>query len=437
MSAFDEFPATRLKALRSALLEWYARCGRPLPWRATRDPYRIWLSEVMLQQTTVVAVVPYFERFLARFPDVRALAAAPLDEVLRLWEGLGYYSRARNLHAAARAVVDRHAGEFPRDVAALEGLPGVGRYTAGAVASFAFDVAAPIVEANTQRLYARLLGYDGDLQTATGRRLLWSFAERIAAHATPGTINQATMELGSRVCAPQARCEECPLSRWCRAFRDGRQHEIPRAKVRPEITAVREQVIAVYRQATVPTPSPRALATGERATRRTTKRLSRESPPPAIPDWARSEFLLLRQPEGGRFAGLWDFVRVAALDDPPPDTPRRTTSGGRRRAPEPKLDAMKPDPVEAATALVAERVVRQVGLAVGIRIARPSHCGVIRHSITRYRITLDCYLAEHEGGTINSARYPEHAWVALPDLAHHPLSTTGRRLADQLCAAAK
>src|SRR5690606_11734229 len=150
------------RSFRRRLVAWYVKNGRKLPWRATRDPYPIWISEVMLQQTTVTAVVPYFERFLARFPNVESLAAADEHEVFRVWEGLGYYSRARNLHTAAKAIVAERNGRFPTAVADLIALPGIGRYTAGAIASFAFDTPAPIVEANTLRLYCRLIGYTGD-----------------------------------------------------------------------------------------------------------------------------------------------------------------------------------------------------------------------------------------------------------------------------------
>lgn len=153
---------SRMTRLRRNLSRWYAANGRELPWRATHDPYRIWISEIMLQQTTVAAVIPYFERFLEQFPTVEVLAAADENEVLRMWEGLGYYSRARNIHRTARQLVAERKGTFPHDAVELQQLPGIGRYTAGAIASFAFDERAPIVEANTLRLYSRLLGYDGD-----------------------------------------------------------------------------------------------------------------------------------------------------------------------------------------------------------------------------------------------------------------------------------
>lgn len=225
------------RKFQKQLLDWYEAHGRPLPWRQSHDPYSIWISEIMLQQTTVAAVIPYFERFMARFPTVQALASAPEADVLKHWEGLGYYSRARNLHKAAQLLVERHGGAFPRDVEQLLALPGIGRYTAGAIASFAFDLPAPIVEANTQRLYARLTGYDGELKSAAGQKVLWGFAEEIVDCKTPGLINQAVMELGSLVCRPlNPACDNCPVAAHCVAYRESRQHEIPRAGARLVIT---------------------------------------------------------------------------------------------------------------------------------------------------------------------------------------------------------
>ena len=235
----------------------------------------------MLQQTTVAAVVPYFERFLARFPNVHDLAAADESEVLKLWEGLGYYSRARNIHKAAKTVVDQHGGIFPNDVAALQDLPGIGRYTAGAIASFAFDQRAPIVEANTLRLYSRLLGFDGDPRSTEGQQRLWSFAEAILPKSRPGRFNQALMELGASVCSPKLPdCEQCPVSGFCGAFRDQTQATIPRLAKRVEITAVTEASVAVRRN---------------------------------------KSYLLRRRSPGERWAGLWDFVRfeLSAIDDIP------------------------------------------------------------------------------------------------------------------------
>jgi A/G-specific adenine glycosylase len=263
--------------MRRKLIAWYERCGRDLPWRRTRDPYRVWISEIMLQQTTVKAVVGYYERFFEAFPSLDSLAEAQEERVLRLWEGLGYYSRARNIHRAARELVGERRGQFPDDVEGLSRLPGIGRYTAGAIASFAFDKPAPIVEANTLRLYSRLLGYRDDPRATQGQELLWEFAERILPEKAPGQFNHALMDLGATVCTPTAPdCPACPLVQNCAAFRDGTQNDIPLAKVRVEPTALTEAAVAIRR--------------------------------------GRS-FLLMQRPVGTWWAGLWDFPRYSLDED--------------------------------------------------------------------------------------------------------------------------
>ena len=202
----------------------------------------------MLQQTTVAAVVPYYERFLARFPTVQALARASEHDVLRLWEGLGYYSRARNLRRAAQQIVSEWNGTIPHDLADLVRLPGIGRYTAGAIASLAYDRPAPIVEANTLRVYARLLAFGGDVHSTGGRNVIWNFAERAVPRRSAGVFNQALMDLGATICTPaEPACERCPVRSCCRAFRDGVVHEIPRPRVRPQTTFVDEAMVAVRR----------------------------------------------------------------------------------------------------------------------------------------------------------------------------------------------
>jgi A/G-specific adenine glycosylase len=214
--------------VRRALLAWYRRERRDLPWRRTRDPWAIWVSETMLQQTRVETVIPYYERFMARFPTVAALADADADELMSHWAGLGYYSRARNLRAAAAQVVREHGGRVPDDVEALRALPGVGRYTAGALASIAFDRPAPIVDGNVARVLARLLDLDLDVTSPAGQRRLWGEAEALADGPSPGDLNQALMELGALVCTPRApRCASCPLRAHCRGLAAGRAEALP------------------------------------------------------------------------------------------------------------------------------------------------------------------------------------------------------------------
>ena len=216
------------------LLEWYRVYRADLPWRRDPSPYQVWLSEIMLQQTQVETVVPYFERFIDAFPTINALAAAPLDGVLKLWEGLGYYSRARNLHCAARIIVSEHGGKLPSDVRALLKLPGIGRYTAGAIASIAFRHAAPVLDANVIRVFARLLDLDADISQSATREKLWRIADDWLPAGDAGEYNQALMELGQRVCRPKSpHCEKCPIQAHCRAWAAGTQSKRPRRAKRP------------------------------------------------------------------------------------------------------------------------------------------------------------------------------------------------------------
>ena len=245
--------------LRRLLLDWYRSNRRDLPWRRTRDPYAIWISESMLQQTRVETVIPYYQRFLERFPDVDALAGADLEDVLGLWAGLGYYSRARNLHRAAQSVVADHGGALPSDPAALRALPGVGRYTAGAVASIAFDRPEPIVDGNIVRVLTRLFGIEDEVGTPAVVRRLWEIATGFADGPQPGAVNQALMELGATVCTRRTpRCAACPLAQRCEARLRGDAEALPVRRKKPQPRAVeavagwvvrRGRVLAVQRPA--------------------------------------------------------------------------------------------------------------------------------------------------------------------------------------------
>jgi A/G-specific adenine glycosylase len=222
-----DFPAA---AFSRRLVRWYRQHKRSLPWRETLDPYAILVSEVMLQQTTVATVLGYYARFMSRFPTVKDLAEAPEDDVLAVWSGLGYYRRARNLQAAARVIMAEYAGRVPGTLEALMALPGIGRYTAGAIMSSGFNKPAPIVETNSARVLARLFCVRTPLKSpATGRRL-WQIAERLLSHTNPREHNYALMELGSLVCRPaQPDCLVCPVSEFCAAFKAGEQRLIPPA----------------------------------------------------------------------------------------------------------------------------------------------------------------------------------------------------------------
>ncbi len=244
----NELDTGWVSRVQDKLATWFEGAQRTLPWRQDRDPYRILVSEMMLVQTTVTAVVPYFERFLARFPDVEALATADEPDVLKLWEGLGYYRRARQLHAAAQMIVSKHGGVMPMDPKQIRELPGVGRYIAGAILSQAFDLPEPILEANSQRVLARLIGWRGEQGSSETLRRLWGCAERLVPSRGAGNFNQALMELGALICTPRSpSCLICPVSEECRARREGLQDVIPTLTRRPEPLAASESSIVVRR----------------------------------------------------------------------------------------------------------------------------------------------------------------------------------------------
>ena len=266
--------AAERSRFRRKLLNWFDRHQRELPWRRQdrrADPYQVWVSEIMLQQTQVATVIDYFNRFVKRFPDVVSLAAADESELLKYWEGLGYYRRGRQMHRAARLIVEEHQGCFPTTFDEVLALPGIGRYTAGAILSISRDQAHPILEGNTIRLFARLLGMDSDPRSRENQERLWEFSGQILPRKRIGDFNQALMELGALVCKPKSPlCAGCPLASHCSAFLTGRQDQIPVAAVRAWTISLVETVAVVRR---------------------------------------RSKFLVKQCQPGERWAGLWDFPR--------------------------------------------------------------------------------------------------------------------------------
>jgi A/G-specific adenine glycosylase len=224
-----------LASFRKPLLAWFRQFQRDLPWRRTKDPYRIWISEIMLQQTRVAAVIPYYDRFLARFPDVRSLAEAPQDEVLRLWSGLGYYSRARNLQKAAQQIVAQLGGEFPSEEAAVMALPGIGPYTGAAILSIALGAKHAVLDGNVARVLARLGAVRGDLRESGRWQSLQKTAGELLDPKSPGDWNQAMMELGAMVCTPRApQCLLCPVANFCRARQSGDPESFPERRKKRE-----------------------------------------------------------------------------------------------------------------------------------------------------------------------------------------------------------
>jgi A/G-specific adenine glycosylase len=218
------------------LLRWYKKNRRVMPWRGSKNPYHIWVSEIMLQQTQVDTVIPYYRRWLKRFPSIKKLAEAKLHDVLQMWQGLGYYSRARNLHKASQKVMREFNGEVPNDLERLRTLPGVGRYTAGAIVSIAFNGDAAVVDGNVKRVLARLFNLHYDVKSPHGEKELWSLAESLVPHGKAGEYNQSLMDLGATICKPQnPLCEECPLKRMCEAKRLKIQGQRPITKQKARV----------------------------------------------------------------------------------------------------------------------------------------------------------------------------------------------------------
>ena len=275
-----------LGTLVLSLLDWYARNARDLPWRQTTDPYAIWISEVMLQQTQVKTVIPCWHRWMKKFPTINALARSKSDTVLKCWEGLGYYSRARNLHEAAQTIVSRHGGIIPRNPSEVLALPGIGRYTAGAICSIAFNLPEPILDGNAMRVLTRVFGIEKDPRENETNKRLWKVAAqlvRCAAEFTTPTeracanFNQALMELGATTCTPrQARCSDCPIQEHCFAYQHGRVATVP--KTPPRRTTLSCRLVAF------------------------------------VVAW-KGRFLVRRRPEGKINAHLWEFPNLEANDN--------------------------------------------------------------------------------------------------------------------------
>ena len=276
---YSDRPQAILDAMAAPLLAWYDENKRTLPWRGTRDPYRVWVSEIMLQQTRVAAVIPYYHRWMAQLPDVEALAGVEEEKLLKLWEGLGYYSRARNLKRAAQIIMEQYGGQFPRTYEKLLKLPGIGAYTAGAVASIAFGEKVAAVDGNALRLAARAALLEGDIMDTKVRREMQARMDQAVPADRPGDFNQALMDLGATVCLPNGApdCEGCPLSTRCAAHALGRERELP-VKSKKAPRRVEEMTVFLLLH--------------------------------------QGRIALRKRPEAGLLAGLWEFPLVpGALDE--------------------------------------------------------------------------------------------------------------------------
>lgn len=365
-TVFDPSDFTRV------LSDWFLANQRDLPWRDAenaRDAYRVLVSEVMLQQTTVAAVVPFYKKFLARFPNANTLAAASIEEVLPLWEGLGYYRRARLLHACAQAIVEKHGGVFPREYSEVLALPGVGKYTAGAVSSIAHELPQPIVDANVMRVFARLFLIESDVKSSAAQTQFWERATQIveAAHAqniSPAVINPALMELGALICTPKKpKCERCAVQSFCGAFACNRQDELPQIAPRRAPTPMHDVCIFA-----------RDLST-------------------------QDEKVLLRQRSHDAdiwWRGMWELPRTTRRENEDNETALRRLLRDELHLKETQI---------------------------GVMVKR------IKHGVTIYAIELQCYEVEIEASAapIENAR-----WFSWPEIEALALPTSMRTLVNWL-----
>jgi A/G-specific adenine glycosylase len=382
------------KKLVHNLLRWFERNARDLPWRRTRDPYAIWVSEIMLQQTQVKTVLPYWERWMRELPDIKALARGKPELLHKLWEGLGYYTRVRNLQKAAQIINEKHGGEFPRGYEQVLELPGVGRYTAGAICSIAFNQPKPILDGNAVRVLSRLFGVSGDVKKANTRARLWRIAEELVVGAVEqsprkkrpaSAFNQALMELGARVCTPRkTECVICPVAKQCVALGEGRVQELPRTGPRTRATP-RHFVAFVVQQ--------------------------------------RGRFLVLQRPAGVVNARLWEFPNVElALD----------ASDATRLSPRVRSSRFSmpstPNSVKARPHMESpsERLRAAARRVLGRTPRALQPLCTIRHSITRYRITLHAYRVV--GSFVLGSTPAQSRWVTPNQLRHLAFPSAHKRI---------
>jgi A/G-specific adenine glycosylase len=338
------------------LLSWFAANARDLPWRRTRDPYAIWVSEIMLQQTQVKTVIPYWERWMEELPDIRSLARARPERIHKLWEGLGYYTRVRNMQKAAQMILSEHGGKFPAEFEKVLALPGIGRYTAGAICSIAFNQPTPILDGNVTRVLARLFGIGGNPRDKTVNEKLWSLAAQLVQQAAPdhcSELNQCLMELGALICTPRnPRCADCPVSAQCVGLREGRVGELPEKTTRPKVTR-RRFVAFVARRG--------------------------------------KSFFVRQRPEGVVNAHLWEFPNVEIF---PGD-------GDLQKA---------------------------ARLALGTRTAALKKLCTIRHSITRYAISMDVFASSVRANEVTT----RGRWLAAPRLQKLSFCRAHKRILEQV-----
>jgi A/G-specific adenine glycosylase len=398
-------------SLGNALLSWYDQEARSLPWRKPPgtpcaepvEAYHVLLSEFMLQQTTVTAVIPRFDQWLTRYPTIQELARSGEEDVVRSWEGLGYYSRARNLHAAAREIVSQYGGKIPTEPRQLKKLPGIGEYTAGAIASIAYGVRAAALDANNLRVWSRLLA-------SSDRKRINSVFGRILPTGRPGDFNQALMDLGATVCTPKdPACNQCPLSSWCRARQRQQIEDFPAKKKRPVTTRIEAALGIIIKD---------------------------------------NQILVQKRPEGGLFGGMWEFPGGKIRDSVNPNVGKsektqkdhKTRLSMDRKNKESLISrssGLKPNGLTesrnhgttAHPELPEEAVIREVREETGLRVQVCGKLGVFTHTYTRFRVRLHVFICKGQAGRLHN---PSARWVTLEELETLPMPSANRRIVRKL-----
>ena len=359
-----------MNRLCSKLLAWYHANQRTLPWRgpAQRSAYAVWVSEIMLQQTRVEAVIPYFEKWMRLFPTVQALAKASEQDVLNAWEGLGYYSRARNLHKAAKIVTDQYKGEIPRDLEALRELPGIGRYTLGAIASIAFGMDVSALDGNIKRVYARIFDIEEPVDSPAGEKMLWELADKNLPQGHAGDYNQALMDLGATICIPKnPRCVICPVMRFCKALQSGTQNQRPVKTPKKAVPHyVHAAAVIVLRIASPPYRS----------------------------------VLLAQRPSKGLLGGMWEFPNGRVDGDPAAALPKTLKAGYRL-----SLRIKRDKTAQKKEAL-----------------------GIVEHGYTHFSVTVHVFRCE----LISMPRETNLEWVSLNKLDDYPMGKIDRQIAKMI-----
>jgi len=362
--------------LASKLLAWYDANKRTLPWRggAARSAYAVWVSEIMLQQTRVEAVIPYFERWMRLFPNIQGLANASEHDVLNAWEGLGYYSRARNLHKAARIVAEQYNGELPRDLDQLRKLPGIGRYTLGAIASIAFGMDVAALDGNIKRVYARLFDISEPVDSTAGEKILWQLADENLPKGRAGDYNQALMDLGATICVPKnPRCLICPVMKLCKARQNGTQDERPVRKPKRDVPHYISAAGVVIE---------------------------------------RGRVLLAQRPSKGLLAGMWEFPNGRVDGDPVKGLPNALKMGYKLRV-----------KMKHRTSPSAPLPARTPGLhrAKGL-------LGIVEHGYSHFSVTVHVFRCE----LVSLSKETNLKWVSLKELDSYPMGKIDRQIAKMI-----